>query len=238
MSHKLSICIPMYNESKIAADTAKALTEYFDSKFSEGEYELVFSNDGSHDNCAQIVKDLNLPNVKVVGYEDNRGKGSAVREAVLNADGDYIIYTDCDLAFGIDTIYNVYNALSSSDSDILIGSRNLNSDGYEGYTAMRKFMSKTYIKVISLIAGFNYSDSQCGIKCLKREAAHKIFSQCKINSFAFDLEMLILANKYKMKVMEYPVKIINHRESESKVNPVKDSLKMVKDVMRIKKLHK
>ena len=238
MSHKLSVVIPMYNEAKIVTDTARALTEFLNSKMPQEDYEIVFSDDGSTDNCAELVKELALPNVRVTRYDDNRGKGSAVREGVLKADGDLIVYTDCDLAFGLDTIYNVYKALEKSDAEILIGSRNLSKDGYEGYNALRKLMSKTYIKVIGLLAGFSYSDSQCGIKCLRRTAAHRIFSECKINSFAFDLEMLILADKYKIKVMEYPVKIINNRNSESKVNPVKDALRMIKDVTRIKKIHK
>ena len=238
MSHKLSVVIPMYNEAKIVTDTARALTEFLNSKMPQEDYEIVFSDDGSTDNCAGLVKELALPNVRVTRYDDNRGKGSAVREGVLKADGDLIVYTDCDLAFGLDTIYNVYKALEKSDAEILIGSRNLSKDGYEGYNALRKLMSKTYIKVIGLLAGFSYSDSQGGIKCLRRTAAHRIFSECKINSFAFDLEMLILADKYKIKVMEYPVKIINNRNSESKVNPVKDALRMIKDVTRIKKIHK
>lgn len=86
--------------------------------------------------------------------------------------------------------------------------------------------------------GFKYSDSQCGLKCLRGNAAKDIFGRCTVNGFAFDLEVLILAGKLGKTVSEFPVRVINHHESESKVNPVKDTLKMIRDVSRIKKTHK
>jgi len=238
MMPRLSILIPMYNEERIAADTAKALTAYFDAAFPQGDYEIVFSNDGSRDNSAKVVRALNLPHVRVEGYPDNRGKGSAIREGILTCKGDAIVYTDCDLAYGCDAILNIWKQREETGSELVIGSRNISADGYEGYTFLRKLMSKTYIKVISLFAGFRYSDSQCGIKCLKREAARDIFSRCTVNGFAFDLEVLILADKLKKTVSEFPVKIINHNEAQSKVSPIKDALRMIRDVRRIKKTHK
>lgn len=238
MSLKLSVLIPMYNEEKVVANTARTLTSFLNEKFPNGDYEIIFSNDGSLDRSVDILNELSLPNVRIVGYPDNRGKGSAVREGILNCEGEVILYTDCDLAYGCDAIYNIYCELINTNSHLVIGSRNLSADGYEGYTAMRKLMSKAYIKLISVIAGFRYSDSQCGIKCLKKDAAKDIFSRCTVNGFAFDLEVLILAEKLEKKVSEFPVHIINHNESNSKVNPIKDALKMISDVMKIKKTHK
>lgn len=238
MGLKLSVIIPMYNEEKHAADTAKTLSTFLDEKFPDGDYEIIFSNDGSRDRCAELVSELSLPHVRVVGYPDNRGKGSAVREGVIAALGDVIVYTDCDLAYGCDAIYGIYSTLIKDGADLTIGSRNLSADGYEGYTAMRKLMSKTYIKLISIVAGFKYSDSQCGIKCLHNDTAKDIFGRCTVNGFAFDLEVLILAGKLGKKVSEFPVKIINHNEGDSKVNPINDTLKMLRDVSRIKKIHK
>lgn len=238
MELKLSVLIPMYNEEKNAVATATSLSEYLDEKFPDGDYEIVFSDDGSRDSCAELLKKAELPHVRIVGYPDNRGKGSAVREGVFQCRGNVIVYTDCDLAYGCDAVYHIYEVLQSGDAELVIGSRNLSADGYEGYTAVRKLMSKTYIRLISLIAGFKYSDSQCGIKCLRSEAAKEIFSKCTVNGFAFDLEVLILAEKLGKKVSEFPVHIINHNEKNSKVNPIKDTFKMISDVMKIKKTHK
>ena len=94
-------------------------------------------------------------------------------------------------------------------------------------------MSKTYIKIICIFGGFKLSDSQCGCKGFTKDAAKKIFSNCEIDGFAFDLEALLLATKMKMKIAEVPVKIINHRES--KINIVKDTFKMLSDLRKIKK---
>lgn len=238
MNPKLSVLIPMYNEKKNAEKTALSLSSYLDSKFPDGNYEIVFSDDGSNDGCAELIKKLSLPSVRVVGYTDNRGKGSAIREGIFKCNGDFIVYTDCDLAYGCEAIYGIYEALSKCDSELMIGSRNMRDDGYDGYTAIRKLMSKTYIKFISLLAGFNHSDSQCGIKCIRSHTAKEIYSKCTVNGFAFDLEVLILAEKLGKKISEFPVKIVNHDEANSKVNPIKDTVNMIRDVARIKKYHR
>jgi len=207
----------------------------------EFQYELLFSDDGSSDGCGKIVEDtvksLNLSNgcVKVVRSVKNFGKGHAVRLAVGEATGDIILYTDCDLAYGTDVITEAFLMCSAKDfsGDILIGSRNLTADGYEGYSLIRKIASKCYIKLICAAAGFKLTDSQCGFKAFRRDCAKKLFSLAEIDGWAFDLELLMLAQKFGYKIKEFPVKIINHRES--KIHLAGDSIKMLKDVRRIKK---
>jgi dolichyl-phosphate beta-glucosyltransferase len=98
---------------------------------------------------------------------------------------------------------------------------------------MRKLASKTYIKVIAFAAGFKLSDSQCGIKGFRHDIAKKIFSNCEVDRFAFDLEVIMLAMKLGAKIAEMPVKIINHREST--VHVLRDSVKMLRDVRSMKK---
>ena len=229
---KFSLCIPMYNEASIIKDTANTLHEYMSANFED--YEIIFSNDGSKDDCGRIVEEMNLPCVRVVGYEQNMGKGYAVRTAMLAAEGDVIMFTDADLAYGTDVIKQVYDTFAANpDAQMVIGSRNLHKDGYEGYTFIRKLASKTYIKVLSIVGGFRLSDSQCGCKAFRGDAAKEIFSRCEVNRFAFDFECILWAVKFGMKIVEMPVKIINHRES--KVSVLRDSFKMVRDIMKMKK---
>lgn len=229
---KISLCIPMYNELSIIEDTARAVSEYMEKTFDD--YEVIFSNDGSKDGCDKAVEALNLPRVRVIGYEENRGKGYAVRKAMLAADGDIVMFTDADLAYGLDVVKKTYDTfVQNPDSDMVIGSRNLSADGYEGYTFIRKIMSKVYIKVLCIAGGFKLSDSQCGCKAFTREATQKIFPRCEVDRFAFDFECILWAVKYGMKITEMPVKIINHRES--KVNIVKDTLRMLRDLRKMKK---
>ena len=229
---KLSLCIPMYNESSIIADTARTLSAYMSEHFDE--YEILFSDDGSTDGSADVVNSLGLPCVRVVRYEKNKGKGAAVREAVLAAMGDVVMFTDADLAYGTEVISRVAKVFEESPkTDVVIGSRNKGKDGYEGYTLLRKVASKTYIRVLCLVGGFWLSDSQCGCKAFRGEIGKRIFSKCEVNGFAFDFEVIMIALRLGANIFELPVKIINHRDS--KVHVWKDAFKMLKDLRRIKK---
>lgn len=231
----ISVVIPMYNEESIAEESMRELSSYMSANFSD--WEIVVSNDGSRDRTKDIMTALSeeIDGLRFVSYDDNRGKGSAIREGILATKGDTVIYTDCDLAYGTEIIKTIAEKLENDRSDIVIGSRNISNDGYAGYTFLRKLASKTYIKVICMAAGFSHSDSQCGIKCFKGDAARRIFATCQINSFAFDLEALMTAEAMGYKVTEQAVKIINHRESTSKVHLVKDTMKMLRDIRQIKK---
>ena len=235
---KISVVIPVYNEEKRIEETAKRLDEYL--KGITDEYSIVFSNDGSVDKTFDlaVMLEKQYPSVKAVGYSENKGKGRAVRNGILASDGDIVLFTDCDLAYGTDVIKMAVDLFEKTGADIVIGSRNLDGDSYEGYTLMRKLMSKVYFKIISTASGFKLTDSQCGFKCFKKAVAHEIFSECTIDSFAFDLEALIKAQKKGYTVAELPVKIINHDDKGSKVRIIKDTLRMLGDIRRIRKQNK
>ena len=229
---KFSLCVPMYNEAAIIAETAKTLSSYMSEHFSD--YEILFSNDGSTDDSAAIVSSLGLPFVRVVGYEKNRGKGAAVREAVLASDGDIVMFTDADLAYGTDVISRVAKVFEENPQvDSVIGSRNLDKDGYADYTLIRTLASKTYIKLLCLVGGLSLSDSQCGCKAFRGEIARRIFSHCEVNGFAFDFEAIMIGTHFGARFFELPVKVINHRESKIRIFP--DALKMIKDLRLMKK---
>lgn len=229
---EISVCIPMYNESERIADTARELSEYMAKKFSD--YEILFSDDGSTDGCADIVRSLELPCVRVVGYRNNRGKGCAVRTAFLEAHGDFVMFTDADLAYGTEVIRRAYDErLAHPEAGLVIGSRNLDKDGYSGYTFLRRVASKAYIFLLGIVGGFRLSDSQCGCKGFTHDAVHKIFPRCEVDGFAFDFEAILWAGKLGIGIVEMPVKVINH--GSSKVHVLRDSLKMLKDLHRMKK---
>ena len=234
---KISLCIPMYNEAKIAADTARTLWEAMaENRRCHGwDFEILFADDGSLDDCADRVRAVAADGkgeIRVVGYERNRGKGSAVREAVLASTGDIVLYTDCDLAYGTDVIARAILRYTP-DVDAVIGSRRLNGGGYEGYTPLRKIASVVYFGVLKTVGGFHLSDSQCGFKSFRGDLARKIFAKCETDGFAFDFEVLLLAEKLGVHIAEMPVTIINHRAST--VHVLRDSIRMMRDLLRIKK---
>ncbi|MBE6664761.1 MAG: glycosyltransferase [Ruminococcaceae bacterium] len=230
---KVSLVIPMYNESSIIDEALHTFSSYMEETFED--WELIFVDDGSADGCGNAVclaheKD---ERIRLCRYTPNRGKGYAVRTGVLAAQGDLILFTDCDNAYGTEALGTLAQTFMQSDADIVVGSRNLSKDGYEGYTFLRKLASKTYIKIIAVAAGFKLSDSQCGIKGFRHDIAKKIFSNCEVDRFAFDLEVIMIAMKLGAKIAEMPVKIINHREST--VHVLRDSVKMLRDVRSMKK---
>lgn len=232
---KISVCIPMYNESAIIGETAKTLVGALNERFGE-DWELLLCDDGSTDGTADIAREQTKaqPRVRVIGYPENRGKGCAVRTAMLAARGDYVLFTDADLAYGTDVIGQAVDAFAElSDCDLIIGSRNLGKDGYEGYTFLRKLASKTYIRVLCMVGGFRLTDSQCGCKAFTRHAALEIFRRMETDGFAFDFEALMWAEQLGFRVGEMPVRVINHRAS--KIHLLRDSLRMLGDLRRIKR---
>jgi len=229
---KLSLCIPMYNEKLIIRDTAETLCAYLSKNFSN--YELIFIDDGSTDGSAELVRALKIPEIRVLAYQPNKGKGCAVRTGVTDARGDIVMFIDADLAYGTDVIKQTCDLFAQKpDIDMIIGSRALHPEGYEGYTPLRKLASKVFILVLGLVGGFKLSDSQCGCKAFRGKAAKDIFARCVVNGFAFDFEVILLAQKLGLKIHEMPVKIINHRDS--KVNLLKDTLRMLREIFKIKK---
>lgn len=232
---KISVIIPMYNEELIVEDTVRTLDKALLRDFGAGEYEMIFVSDGSKDACAEKAEALKgeCPALRVISYTPNHGKGYAVRTGMMAAEGDFVLFTDCDLAYGTDVIAKFYESFEKGDRDMYIGSRTLDKSGYEGYTFTRKLMSKIYIKYLNFVAGFRHSDSQCGIKGFSQKAAKAIFAECECDRFAFDLEALLYAGDLGFTVGEIAVKIINHREST--VRPIHDAIEMTREVSRIKK---
>ena len=229
---KFSLCIPMYNEISIIKETALTLSEYMSANFDD--YEIIFCNDGSTDGCDETVKALDLPHVRVIGYPQNRGKGHAVRTAMLEATGDIRIFTDSDLAYGTDVIEAIVKAFEQNPkAELVIGSRNLHKDGYEGYTRLRRMASKLYIRIVCAASGLRLSDSQCGCKAFSAKAAKQIFSRCEIDGFAFDLEALLWAMMWEYRWVEIPVRVINH--GDSKVRVARDTWKMLRDIRKMNK---
>ena len=234
----VSVCIPMYNEIGCAEGSAASLYDKMKSLESQKgiSFEIVFCDDGSTDGCGDALRAFasDKPEITVTGYPDNRGKGHAVKRAILESRGDVAVFTDCDLAYGVDVIEKALERFEEEDApDVLVGSRNLDPSGYAGYGALRRFASRVYIKVLSFVGGLDLTDSQCGFKAFDGESAKTIFSYCECDGFAFDYEVIMIARRRGMKISEMPVSIVNHGKSSVRV--VRDSVKMVRDILKIKR---
>ena len=143
-----------------------------------------------------------------------------------------MVYTDADLAYGLEAVGEMIDLLRETEADLAIGSRRLHPEGYADYPLIRLLASRVFGLVTGLLAGFRY-DTQCGIKAFTADSALEIFTRCETDGFAFDFEAMLLAKALKLRVSQLPVTIINHRDS--KVNVWKDSVKMFGDIVRIRK---
>lgn len=227
---KLSLVIPAYNESEIVLETIRTVTARL-AELTE-DYEVLIVDDGSTDGMGRLVRDCGDPHVRLEGYTPNRGKGCAVRTGMLAAGGDIILCTDADLAYGVDVLAVMLDRFRSGEADLVIGSRRMGSEGYKNYPLLRILMSKCFGLLSHMISGLPY-DTQCGLKGYRREAARAIFSRCTTDGFSFDFEVLMRADRLGLKVEQIPVSVINFRAS--KVNVVKDSARMFRDVFRIRR---
>ena len=230
---KVTLVIPLYNEEKILRDTEKAVREYMDATF-PGEYEVVFVDDGSTDASKAILDEVCSGPVRYLSYSPNRGKGCAVRQGMLSAAGDVVLFTDCDLAYGLDVVAELVAAFDSHpEYDAVVGSRVRHPEGYAGYSFSRKVVSKTYLRLLRVWGGLSLSDSQTGLKGFRNPAAQRIFSLCTVDRFAFDYEAIKIGQMLGFRFGELPVKIVNHRPST--IRFFRDTRRMLKDISKTKK---
>ena len=230
----VSIIIPAYNEEKRIEKTLSAISGFMSENFSD--YKILVVDDGSRDNTKTVCENFVGKNIKVLSYGENRGKGGAVKFGMLNALGDFLICTDADLPYGTECIKKAYDILNNEECDFILGART-DGESEENYPLMRKMMSFGFSFAVRLITGLNVPDTQCGFKAFKNSCAKNIFSKTTISGWGFDVEAIFIAIKkgYKFKRLSVP---LTHDEEGSKVSPVKDSIKMLAELKKIRKNNK
>lgn len=226
----LSIILPCYNEEKQIENTIIEIKKFL-SKYNF-DYEIVPVNDGSKDNTAEIIKKVALSDniVNPVIYNENHGKGYAVKMGIQKAIGDYILFMDTDLSTDLSAIDIFLKQIK--DYDIVIGSRrHKDSVIPKPQGPLRKFIGNCCVVITKAITGLNLNDTQCGFKGFKKDIAKKIISKQLIENWAFDVEYLYIANINGYTIKDIPVTWIN--DEDSKVSPISSSIKFFKDLFRI-----
>jgi dolichyl-phosphate beta-glucosyltransferase len=195
------------------------------------DFEVIVVNDGSKDDTLELAKKF-LPEIKIIENPGNKGKGYTVKNGILNANKENILFLDADLATPIEEIEKALKYID--DYPIVIGSRNLkDSVILTAQPFYRQLMGKTFALLARVIAGIKVKDSQCGFKMMKREAAQKIFPKITINGWCFDVELLFLAQLKNYKIKEIPVRWIDNAAT-TKIKPFKSSLEMLRDLLKVK----
>lgn len=232
----LSLIIPAYNEEKRIGKTLEVFYEYMHNTFSE--FEMLVVNDGSKDNTLAVLESYKekMPKLKVLTYEKNRGKGGAVKYGVENAEGDYIFFTDADMPYSIENVKIATGVFEKTGADAVLGKRKQTENG-EKYPWYRNVISKVFSMFVNMVLHIHTTDTQCGFKGFKKEAAKKIFSVNKLTGWGFDVEIFFLADKYDMKLERVEVELFHDNEG-SKINVLKDSIKMFKELLIVRKNNK
>ena len=207
---KLSVIIPAYNEEKRLSKTLQQVQAYLRQQIYD--YEIIVINDGSKDKTINIVKELS--SLRLINNEENNGKGCVVRQAMLEAKGDFRLFMDADNSASIDHIEKMWPYFKQ-DYQVVIGSRDVRgSITSPSQSLLRKLIGKIGHFIISAICGLSdIKDTQCGFKCFTKEAAEKIFSKTMINRWGFDVEVLVIAKKLGYKIKEVPVVWRNNFQS-------------------------
>ncbi len=230
---RLSIVIPAYNECARLENTLSRVMACVQER--NWDAEVLVVNDGSTDETALIVEHWmeSHPNLRLIENPGNRGKGYSVRNGLLQAAGEIVMFTDADLSSPMEEAELLMAAIDQG-ADVAIGSRWLDATKQTAHQPLyRRFFGRCFNAVTRLAMGLPFKDTQCGFKAFRWPAAQVIFRLQRIERWGFDPEILFLAIKLKMKVKEVPVSW-GHDE-RSRISYLKDGLKMLEEIVEIRK---
>ena len=235
-SNSVSLVIPAYNEESRIKKILQDAGSYLSGRY--GEFEIIVVDDGSFDKTGDIVTGFmkTSERIKLLKNGKNYGKGYSVKKGVLASSGEIIAFSDADESVPIAELSKFINLIEKG-ADIVIASRAIEGASILKKQALwRRTMGRIFNIFVKRAALRGIKDTQCGFKCFKREVARDLFARQKINRFAFDVEILYLAHLKGYSIKQVPAVWAN--SPESKVNPVFDSITMLKDLFIIKSLHR
>lgn len=226
---KLTLIIPAYNEEKIIGKIINSIINFLSGK--NFGWEIIVVDDGSQDKTSQVVKSFKRPEVRLVRLAENQGKGAAIRAGILEAKGNFVIFSDADLSVSIEKVEDFLQELKKND--VVIGSRRIKGAKILIHQPwFRETLGRGFVFITNLILGMNLSDFTCGFKGFRRKVALKIFGRAQIDRWSYDAEILFLAQKLGYKIVEVPVHWRNRKET--KVALSTDILTSFRDLFRIR----
>ncbi|MBI4652910.1 glycosyltransferase [Candidatus Kuenenbacteria bacterium] len=233
----IEFCVPVHNEEKILKNNILKLLNYCHNQNFNFDWKIVLINNGSQDNSEKICQELFNQYSQKIKIENIKqsGKGRALKFYWQKSKADIVIYMDIDLAVSLDNIPNLIEPIVQENYDLIIGSRLL-SDSKIKRSFIRELSSQTYNFLSKIILGHYFSDLQCGFKAIKVDVFKKIAPYIQNNKWFFDTELIVFANYFKYKIKEIPIEWQENRydERKSKVNLVKDSLKFLINLIKLK----
>jgi len=196
--------------------------------------EVIVVNDGSRDNTADIVRSFAAKNtaLRLLENPGNRGKGYSVRNGMLSARGEIVLFSDADLSSPIEEAPKLFQALEAG-ADIAIGSRWLRAETQTQRQPLhRQLVGRIFNLLLRMTLRLKFKDTQCGFKAFKRRAVRAIFPQQRIERWGFDPEILFLARKFGFKVQE--VSVAWGHSGETRINPLVDGFRMFLEMLHVR----
>lgn len=232
MAAKYSIVIPAYNESaRIRATLDRVLNHVRNRGW---DAEIVVVNDGSSDDTARIVAEYASQHayLRLIENPGNHGKGYSVRNGMLHAVGQVLLFTDADLSSPIEEADQLFAALAEG-ADVAMGSRWLRTElQTQRQSLLRQVLGRVFNIILRGVLGMPYADTQCGFKAFTRRAAQTIFPLQHIERWGFDPEILFIARKFGFRISEVPVQWA-HSEG-TRIHPLRDGSRMLLDMLRVR----
>jgi len=202
---RVSVIIPAYNEEENIVFTIDETIKVLDEL--NFDFEVIVIDDGSKDNTYNYVKDsLKKYNnkVSIKRYESNEGKGFAIKYGCNYVTGDYVLFLDADMDLHPSQIKNFLNIMKTEQADLVMGSKR-HKKSVVDYPLSRRVLSTGYYIFIKILFGLPVKDTQTGFKLFNSKALKKSISKIVVKKYAFDLELLVVLNKYKYKIVEGPI---------------------------------
>ena len=226
----VSLIIPTYNDAANLARTLPLLRSEFGNSH---EVEVIVVDDGSRDHSAELITAHlhGMREARFIRLPWNQGKGSAVKAGVNAVRGERFVFMDADLSADIADLPHLLAALN--DADVAVGSRSIAGARVEYQQPMRQFQSKFFNSVACVLTHVVASDTQCGFKAFRTEPGKLLFHLCEGKGFAFDVEVLALAQLLDMRVVEVPIHWVD--VSGTSVRAVRDPFLMIRDILRTRR---
>jgi glycosyltransferase involved in cell wall biosynthesis len=208
----LTIVIPAFNEERRLPAALDRIREYLRQSPRFTPVEIIVVDDGSSDGTAAFVESYGQQHggVRLLRNPGNRGKGYAVRNGMLSAQGEWVLFSDADLSAPIEEVEKLFDASISEGAPVAIGSRALKRELIEVRQSIGREMSgRAFNAFMRLLTGLTIYDTQCGFKLYRRDAAQAIFQRQRLEGFSFDVEDMVIAKQLGLKVVEVPVRWSN-----------------------------
>ncbi len=228
---RLSVVVPAYREGDRIGVTVTRLRAALAEVVGSDGLELVVVDDGSDDPTAAEAQAAGAD--RVITLPANRGKGAAVRAGALAAAGRTIAFTDADLSYAPDQVLRLL-AQVEAGSDMVVGNRrDAATTVVGGAGVLREVAGRLFSLATRPVLRGHYSDTQCGLKAFRRDVARRLFTAGRVNGFAFDVELFVLAERFGLSVTQVPVRLAGSDHSTVRVGA--DALRMLRDLLRIRR---